>query len=91
MTKRNEENEVVLVLSEEEYDYLFKLLLDYGSYAPPETMRTALARKIAKPTIVKDDKIPTLTSWLWSFVSRSNNNKPRWATSEKPNSPLTAA
>ena len=74
-----DQNEVVLVLSQEEYDYMYKLLLDYGSYAPPETMRTMLARKIAKPAMVRDDRVPTLTSWLFSFLPRPGRSKARVA------------
>ena len=70
MKTGNDQNEVVLVLSQEEYDYMFKLLLDYGAYAPPENMRTKLARKIAKPALVKDDRIPGPLSWLFSFMPR---------------------
>lgn len=67
---RNDQNEVVLVLSQEEYDYMFKLLLDYGAYAPPENMRTKLARKIAKPALVRDDRMPGPFSWLLSLFAR---------------------
>ncbi len=68
MITGKDQNEVVLVLSQEEYDYMYKLLLDYGAYAPPENMRTKLARKIAMPALVRDDRVPTLTSWLWSLL-----------------------
>lgn len=86
MMTENDQNEVVLVLSKEEYDYMFKLLLDYGAYAPPETMRTGLARKIAKPNLVRDDRVPTPFSWLFSFLPR--RPKPRMpripVTPDKP-------
>ncbi len=77
MITGNDKNEVVLVLSQEEYDYMFKLLLDYGAYAPPEMMRTTLARKIAKPNLVRDGRVPTLTSWLFSFLPRGRRGKAR--------------
>ncbi len=69
MMTSNDQNEVVLVLSQEEYDYMYKLLLDYGAYAPPENMRTMLARKIAMPALVRDES-PTLFSWVRSFFPR---------------------
>lgn len=80
MTTGNKKNEVVLVLSEDEYNYMYRLLLDYGAYAPPENMRTKLARKISMPALVRDDKVPTLTSWLLSFLPRmpwSNRSRSR--------------
>lgn len=91
MITGNEENEVVLVLSQEEYDYMFKLLLDYGAYAPPETMRTELARKIAKPAMVRDGKLPSPLSWLWSMLPVQRFVWNRQVSGEKTSSTLTPA
>ena len=90
MMMGKDQNEVVLVLSQEEYDYMYKLLLDYGAYAPPENMRTTLAKKIALPNQVRDDRIPTPFSWLRSLLPRRTPRfdipKGRVATADKADS-----
>lgn len=56
MTDTSNDSEVMLILSPQEYDYLFKLMLDYGQYAPGDHVRIPLVKKLAHPMRITDLK-----------------------------------
>lgn len=50
----NDPNSKMLLLTEEEHAFLLDLVLDYGSYAGSKPVRNRLARKLVKPSPIRD-------------------------------------